>query len=321
MKTRNLIFAGALALTVMSSGCADATAKLSDSSTVLMSVGSTNITKGDLYSLMNATAGASTAVTDATRTISEQEVEITDDMKSSAQSTLDSYKSMYGDTFDSYLKQSGMSEDDYLNDYLIPSLQADELPTKYIEDNWKSVISLYKPVKVILLSFSSQTDAEAALASLKAGTATAADAASANNSDSTGEAQIYTIESDDVDSMVRTVLTNGSPDDGWVMVSASDGSTFVDVQIQDNDPDNFKDDCITALKSVDQVSSDATTYYYKKYKFHVYDITIYNAMKTSYPDNLVQDVNDDSSAEAVAESVANALDDSTGSGTSSSSSK
>ena len=61
MNSKVKVFASALALTVLA-GCTDATAKLPDSSTALFSVGNKTITKGDVYSLMNSTSGASTAI-------------------------------------------------------------------------------------------------------------------------------------------------------------------------------------------------------------------------------------------------------------------
>ena len=75
-------------------------------------------------------------------------------------------------------------------------------------------------------------------------------------------------------------------------VPASDGSKFYVVKVDDNDPNNFKDECISTLSSVTQVKSDSTTYFFKKYKFHVYDKTIYDALEKDYPDYLVQDMSD-----------------------------
>lgn len=288
MKKINLLLASALLLVPMT-GCSDAQAKLKDSSTVLISIGNKNITKGDLYSLMNSTAGAQTAVDDANKTITSKEVKVTDDMKTSAQNTLNSYKSMYGDTFTNYLKQNNMTEEEYLNDNLIPSLQAEKLPEKYLQDNWKKAVKKYKPVKATVLEFNAETDAKAALSELTDGSKTAAEAASGHNSSSTGDSQVYTIESTDLDSMVRTVLSSQKPDDGWKEVPSSDGGTFYLVHVDDNDADNFKDDAITALSSVTAVSNDSTEYFFRKYKFHVYDKTIYDAMASSYPYNLVQD--------------------------------
>ena len=254
---------------------------------------------------MNSTSGASVVTNSATKAISSAEIEITDDMQTNAETTLKQYKSMYGDTFTSYLKNMNMSEEDYLNNYLLPSLQAEKLPTAYLEQNWKKAIKLYTPVKATVLEFSSNDDAQAALSELKDGSKTAAEAASGHNSSSTGESKIYTIEDTDLDSIVRSCINSNKPDDGWSEVPASDGSKFYVVKVDDNDPNNFKDECISTLSSISQVKSDSTTYFFKKYKFHVYDKTIYDALEKDYPDYLVQDMKDTSTSSSSSASSTN----------------
>lgn len=301
MKNTNLLLASLLLITPLA-GCSDAQANLKDGSTVLVKVGKEKITKEKLFQLMNSTSGAATVIADATKTISSAEVEVTDEMKENAENTLASYKSMYGDTFNSYLEQNNMSEDDYLNKNLIPALQAEKLPELYIEQNWKKVIKLYEPVKATVLEFTSSDDANNALSALKDGSKTPAEAASENNSSSSGESKIYTLDDTDLDSTAHSVITNGSPDDGWSVVPTTSGDTVYVIRVDDNDPDNFKDEAITKLTSINNISSDANTYFFKKYKFHIYDITIYNAISSDYPDYLVQNLKDSDSSSSTADS-------------------
>lgn len=290
MKKINLVLASVLALSL--AGCSDATAKISDSNSALITVGKSNITKGSVYSLMVNSYGSTVAVNDANKAISSAEVEITDEMKTTANSTLESYKSMYGDTFTSYLESQNMTEDEYVNDYLIPSLQAEKLTSIYIDTNFDELCDSYQVVKATILEFTSQDDANAALAELKDGTKTAAEAASGHNSSSTGTSTVYTLNSDDVNSMVRTVISSASPDDAWTMVPEDSGDKYAVVKVDDNTPTNFKDEATTALAAIDTVSTAATTYFFKKYNFHIYDKTIYDGVKADHPDNLVQDMTD-----------------------------
>ncbi|MBQ7992130.1 MAG: hypothetical protein IJM63_07195 [Solobacterium sp.] len=289
MNSKVKVFASALALTVLA-GCTDATAKLPDSSTALFSVGNKTITKGDVYSLMNSTSGASTAINEANKVIARAEIEVTDEMKESAESTLESYKTYYGDTFTTYLEQMGLTDEEYLNDYLIPSLQAEKLSSKYVDENFAQVISTYMPIKATLLTFTTEDDANKALSELKDGSKDAATAAKDNNSTSTGTSTIYTIESTDIDSTVRTVLNSAKPEDGWTMVPASDSSSYVVLKVDDHNPDNFRDEAAETLGSLTNVQNDSTTYWFKKYGFHIYDKTIYDAVAADYPDNLVQNL-------------------------------
>lgn len=292
MKKNTLLLTTALLSLTTLAGCSDAQAKLKDASTALFSVGNKTVTKGELYAKMNSTSGASVVTNNATKAISAAEIEITDEMQESAESTLKSYKSMYGDTFSSYLENTDLTEEEYLETVLIPSLQAEQLPKAYLEQNWDNALKLYSPVKATVLEFSSVDDASAALSELNDGSATASEAASNHNSSSTGTSTIYTIEDTDLDSMVRSVINSNTPDNGWAQVPASDGSAYYVVKVDDNDPNNFKDECIEKLVSITQVKSDSTTYFFKKYNFHVYDKTIYDAIEEDYPDYLVQDMVD-----------------------------
>ena len=282
-------FASVLAL-VMLAGCTDASAKLPDSSTAIFSVGSKTVTKGDIYANLNSSIGATTAINNANKVIARAEIEVTDEMKKDAESTLESYKSYYGDTFTTYLEQMGITDTEYMEEYLIPSLQAAELSSKYIEENFDKIAAMYTPRKATLLSFTSEDDANAALSELKDGSKDAATAAKDHNSTSTGTSEIYTIESTEIDSTVRTVLNSAKPDDGWTMVPASDSSTYVVLEVDDNDPNNFRDEAIEKLSSVTNIQNDSTTYWFKKYGFHIYDKAIYDAVAADYPDNLVQNL-------------------------------
>jgi len=293
MKKRNALFASVLALTMLA-GCKDATAKLNDSSTSLIKIGSKTITKGDLYELMNSAYGATTVINDANKTIADLEIEVTDEMKETAESTLETYVSMYGDSFTSYLEQVGMTEEDYVNETLIPSLQAEQLVNKYIEDQWDTLVSTYKPVKATLISFTSEDDANAALEEVNGGTD--AETAAGSHNGTYTESKVYTTESTSLDSMVRTILFAATEDDGWAHVPGSDGSTYYLVKVDNSDPSSFKDEAVEALSTISDVSDDSTTYFFKKYNFHIYDKTIYDAVAADYPDNLVQDMDDDDTA-------------------------
>ncbi|MCH4266658.1 MAG: hypothetical protein LKF79_08455 [Solobacterium sp.] len=288
MKKAPMILASLLALTSLT-GCTDATAKLKDSNTVLLSIGKTKITKGEIYSMMFASAGESTAITNATKTISSIEIPVTDDMKTSAQNTVDSYVSMYGDTFTSYLSESGMTQDEYMNDYLIPSLQSEKLTDTYIDAEWDSLMTSYDPVKVTILTFTSEDDANAALSELNDGTSDIATVISDHNSSSTGDAEIVTLSTTSYDSTVLSVARSGSPEDGWTSVPGTStvGSYYL-IRIENNDPSTMKDEVVSTLDQIDDVKTAATTYYFRKYNFHVYDIDLYNAIETTNPECLVQ---------------------------------
>ncbi len=287
MKKINRILKAALVLTVLT-GCTNATAKLKDSSSALITVNGKSITKGDVYNIMMSSNGASQAVKDATKTIVNAEVEITDDMKTQADSMLSYYKTLYGDTFSTYLESSGLSEEDYMNKSILPSLQAEELPKKYVEQNYDELVSKYMPVKGSVIAFDSEENANSALSVLKDGTSDAAAAAEAYGSSSDASSKIYSTQSS-LDSAVWSALRASTAEEGWKTVAGDDGSFYV-IRLDSNDTEALKDDIITEIASYDTTSSDANTYFFKKYSFHVYDINLYNSIGNSsdYSSYLVQ---------------------------------
>ncbi|NCB33216.1 MAG: hypothetical protein EOM64_04960 [Erysipelotrichia bacterium] len=288
MKKTAMILASLLALASLT-GCTDASAKLKDSSTVLMTVGKTKITKGELFSTMNSSAGETTAITNATKVIAGIEVPITDDIKSNAESTLNSYISMYGDTFSTYLESSGMTKEEYMNNYLIPSLQSAKLTDKYIETEWDSLMVSYDPVKVTILTFSSEDDANSALSALNDGSKDISTVIADYSSSSTGNPEIVTLSTTTYDSTVLSVARSGSTDDGWTLVpSTSTVGSFYLIRIENNDPSTMTEDVTAALDQLDSVKNDATTYFFRKYNFHVYDIELYNSIKNNNPECLIQ---------------------------------
>ena len=276
------VLAGTLA------GCSDAQAKLKDSNTILITIGNKNITKGDVYSILNSTYGASTAVTNGNKIIAAAEVEATDEMKKQAEETLENYKSVYGDTFTTYLEQTGMTEEEY-KEQLILSLQAEQLTLNYIDENYGELCKTYTPVKAVILEFETSEDASAAVSELRDGKVTPAEAASAHNSSSTGTSMIYTTESSTVDAMVRSTLFSMTPDDGWATVPMSDGSAYMLLHVDENDPAKLKDEVTSTFQNLSTIADDATAYYFTKYGFHVYDKTLYDNVKADYPNYLVQD--------------------------------
>lgn len=287
MKKINIALIGIL-LTSTLTGCTDAVAKLKDSNTALFSVGSSTVTKGDLYSYMS-TSGGSVAISNASTTIAREEIPVTDEMRESAKETLEAYKSYYGDTFAKHLEQIGMTEEEYVEDNLIASQQASQLPNKYVEENFDVLVAAFSPVKATVLDFANQTDADNALAALKEDDSDIKAILEENNSSSTGEASVYTIDSTSLDAVVRTILNSSKPEDGWVKFENSDGSTYTIIRIEDNDPNNYKEEAIDAIASISTVQNDSTKHWFTKYNFHIYDKKVYDDVKANYSNYLVQD--------------------------------
>ena len=262
-------------------GCTDAVAKLKDSNTVLFSVGSTNVTKGELYSFM-ASSGGSAAISDVSTKIAKKEIEVTDEMRKSAEETLEAYKSYYGDTFTKHLE--------YVEENLIASQLAAQLSNKYVELSFDSYANAYSPIKAIVINFPSKEDADAALSELKSDDSDVKAIIEAHNSTSSADPTVYTIDSTVLDSVARTVLNSSSAEDGWVQVENSDGSTYTVLKVIDNVPANFKEEAIDAIANISTIQEQSTQYWFSKYNFHIYDKNVYDDVKANYSNYLVQDL-------------------------------
>ena len=284
MKKSILIASAALLLV----GCKDAKAKLPGSNETVMTVGTAAVTKGDLYQMMFISGGASEVVNDANKVIGDVEIAVTDEMRENAKGTLDLYKMMYGDEFATMLEAQGMTEDDYVNELLIPSLQSEKLVGKYIEEHFDEITAAYDPIQATVLTFTTEDDAKAALSALRDGSKDAATAAKDNNSSSAGTPEIVTINTLNYDSSVLSVIRSSTPDAGWTMLPGMDGSSFYVLKVDSNNPADYKDDVIKSLSNVSDITAASTDYYFRKYGFHVYDIDLYNALKESNPNILVQ---------------------------------
>ena len=288
MKNKNIVLLASslLALSTIT-GCSDATASLKDKSTVVMKVGKTAITKGEVYSTLFASYGYTQAVTDAKHIIANNEIEITDDMKEQADSIVEMYKNYYGDQFTSMLESNNMTEDDYKDTY-ITSLQTAELTNKYIDEEYDALVLEYTPVKATILSFSEEDKADSTLSALKDGSLSAAEAAKNYDSNKSGDSEIVTINSTSYDAEALAVIRSNKPDDGWAKVNSSSSGTTYLIHVDETDANNFKDEFKSSISSTDAVKKNAITYFFKKYNFTVYDINLYNALEENNPEALVQ---------------------------------
>lgn len=288
MKNKNIVLLASslLALSTIT-GCKDATASLKDKSTVVMKVGNTAITKGEVYSTLFSSYGYTQAVTDAKHVIANKEIEVTDDMKEQADSIVEMYKSYYGDQFTSMLEANNLTEDEYKEKY-ITSLQTSELTNKYIDDEFDALVLEYTPVKATILSFTEEDKADEALTALTDGSMTASEAATEYESSKDGSSEIITINTTDYDSEALALVRSNTSDDGWAKVTSSSSGTTYLIHVDDKDANNFKDDFKDSISSTDAVEDDAITYFFKKYNFHVYDINLYNAISENNPEALVQ---------------------------------
>ena len=285
---RLLIVSLSALLLLTTTDCEDAHAKLKSSNEALFTVGNTTFTKGQLYSILNASSGSAVALQESLKEICGMEVPADDAMKENASSMLDSYKQMYGDFFVENLNANGLTEEEYVEN-LIFSEQQSNLVKKYIEENYQDVIDLYRPVQATIVYFQSEEVADTALTDLKDGAKSVTEVINEYGSSSLGNPEIITINTSIYPAEVTAYVRSGSIDDGWQKVkSSSDERTFL-IHIDETDTDKIKEDVIETLSTINAVNTSSTEFYLRKYNFHIYDKGLYDAIKESNSSFIIQE--------------------------------
>ena len=284
-----------LGAALMLGGCGNATANISHGSDVIGTIGSTSITDGDIYGSLKSSSGYSYALTMIREQIFAREIEVTDEMRQQAQDEYDQYAEQYeaqdtGMTAEEYVIYLGYeSVDDYINMVYLPNYEQQALNAKYMEDDNANFLEEYEPVKAQIIQTSDQDTASQALEALNNGD-DFADVAEEYNDSTTydGSEQIVTTQSG-LPTAVMTKLNDA--EDGTlvneVIADTTNGYYYV-VRLVSKDYETIKDDIVEALQDNTTLTNDAMVYYLKKYNFTVYDVDIFNALRDSNPEYLVQ---------------------------------
>ena len=284
-----------LGAALMLGGCGNATANISHGSDVIGTIGSTSITDGDIYGSLKSSSGYSYALTMIREQIFAREIEVTDEMRQQAQDEYDQYAEQYeaqdtGMTAEEYVIYLGYeSVDDYINKVYLPNYEQQALNAKYMGDDNANFLEEYEPVKAQIIQTSDQDTASQALEALNNGD-DFADVAEEYNDSTTydGSEQIVTTQSG-LPTAVMTKLNDA--EDGTlvneVIADTTNGYYYV-VRLVSKDYETIKDDIVEALQDNTTLTNDAMVYYLKKYNFTVYDVDIFNALRDSNPEYLVQ---------------------------------
>lgn len=291
MKKLCTLFAVAMLLTL--AGCKDATANISNGSTALITVDGDKITNDDIYNLVKKTDGASTTLRLIQDKIADKEnVKIDDAMKKEAKESTKSLTSMYGDKLDATLKTNGYASlDDYTKKVVYPSLRANKLITKYVEDKSDSLFKTYMPMKAQILEAVSEKNAKSALADLKKGDEFT-DVVKKYGSVATynGKENVYNSMSGLPPAVFDKMKSTNKKGLIESIISDTDNKKYYVVNITNADPASFKKDAIDSIVKMGgtDIQNAALAYYLKKYDFKIYDIDIYNGIKAINPSFIIQ---------------------------------
>lgn len=300
---KKLISLLCVAMIFMVSGCSDASADISDGNTMIMQVGSEKITKEDIYSITKLNSAATATMTKMTQLILDKEVPVTDAITKKAKEKLEKSKELYGSSFEETIKNYGYAdEEDYYNKTALLTVRKQELAKLYITE--QDTLSTFTPIKARVLSFESKDDADDALYYMNDEDYSYDDIVddyAEDDSKYDGSTTVFHSDSG-LPATLWEKITN-TTDKGLIneVLSAdidsqnADGSTstttsYYIVEIIDTTLDNYKDDALDAIASTSStIVDEAFVSYLGKYEFKIWDIDVYNGIKETKPDYLVQD--------------------------------
>ena len=295
MKKLAMLLCCAAMLTTLS-GCKDAVANISNGSEVLIQVGSTKITNEDLYQSLKSTNGATTTIQLVQDALAVKEgLSVTEEMKKEAAADLVKLKKDYGgdEAFAEALASAGFENDeDYLERVSYPDLLKGALLDKYLSENEEKILNQYHPIKAKVIEFSSQANADKALAAIKEGDTLeeAFKKYGAEKATLTGKEVIYHAESS-IANTVYTRLSSATKAEviKEVLADASESKWYI-TEITNLEPTSMVQEIFDELKvSATSLSTEMLETYLKKHNFSVHDIDIYNEIKTNYPSYLVSE--------------------------------
>ena len=272
----------ALLCLLVLAGCSDAYASINNANETVFKVGTTTVTRGDLYNYMKAQDGGYTAINMSMENVLNANVEVTEDMKTTVEETLSLYESLLGENLESYVISMGYpSLDAFKNDMLL-SEQASALATKYIETNFELLCGKYAPKKVKIAVFADQETALKAQTELKNG-ADFAEVSETYSSTGSKDSIIYTTQSSYPTAVTYAVSTLT---DGMVSDVVTNETSYYVIVMENVNALDFKDEAINTILSISSVSTDALMNAFDAAGFHVYDKNLYDAIVENYPDYL-----------------------------------
>jgi|GEM_PF-874328 len=275
-------------------GCSDASANVNNASSAIVTVGGKKVTKGKLYELLkNQDQEFEVALDFLISYIVNKEIETTPELEATAKEEFESTKASMGDEFEAYLQVNGYESEEefYEREFLVPS-KLNELSEHYIDENWDAVMENYYPTKLKIIEVLTVEEATNALSEIKAGK-TFEEVA---DKYSTKSAPIYNgteyilsrLDASLPQQIVTFVRDNKTPTLSGILTSDNNADAFYIVQIINCNPKQFRDEAVNLIKTSGALDSEIISFYCKKLKFKVYDVSLYEYLEVNYPTYLNQ---------------------------------
>lgn len=277
------------------SACSGANAQIQNEQEVLFTIGDQSISRGDEYELIKKANGPTMTVTLIQQAIMDEEIGRGEEIQKEANEHYESTANG-NEKYEDSLKEAGYKDkQDYIDKVIIPTLQQDKLIDKYFKDNAKAIEKEYKPSIAKVLMCDNKDDAENALKALKDGTdpQTVFDQyASKDATYGNEEIVVSTLLKDSIPTYVINTLYSeketGVIDEVMTDDEESSGAYYVGILVSndyDKNLDTIKEDL--SSKDSENIAKDCSVYYMKKHHFEIHDQYVFDSLRSSDPEYLV----------------------------------
>lgn len=266
-------------------GCSDAHSSMTTNDEVFK-VGNTSVNTNDIYAVLLPGTGSSTAVNVLQTKLLAELFPINEEIEKAADEFVNETKKNVGDTFEEQLKNAGFNDiEDYKAKVAIPNAQNKELTKLYVNDHFEDLSATFFPSKAQVLQFSSEQEAKEAHEKIMSG----ADIVSVGedlgtSSTYSGKEEVYVKGSGLPDEALKTLVgVEAGLQDVISAASAEGAVAYYVVNVVSSDPTSFQEEAVELISGNNEVSTDASSYYFREHKFKIYDKTIYDYIKASLP--------------------------------------
>ncbi|MDD8049460.1 MAG: hypothetical protein PHH04_07720 [Thomasclavelia sp.] len=242
---------------------------------------SIKITKNDIYKYYLKQAGENEVLNLAMQEIADKEITDKDAINKKVEESKKTYATYADDgKIETYATSNGYSSlDSFVKEALEPDAKQQLLKAKYINKNYKKLLS---SLKVKYLKTIECDTESAALNIIKQATSSEKwDELSTANSGS--DLGMVTKSTSTLDSKIVKKLSSFTKDGVYKKAIKTSEKKYAVVWVYNTDTSKVKSDIKEALASEDSVSTKYEAYYLKKYDFEVNEDKIKDSIKKSYP--------------------------------------
>lgn len=278
------LFLSSLVALILLSGCGNKVAQVSEKNSVVITIGDQKVTKGELYSYMNAYKSSS-AYLKLRQLIVEKEVPITPEIEKTAKEGLAQDKAQMGTDYELFLASMGFKDEtEYYEKAFLPMIQAIELFKTYVKDHLNELKDQYLPVLVRLMKIEDEAEAKKALQAVKDGGNFETIARKYSDIFFPGTEEVVTQISPYPKNVLSEIQTQTGPTLIQAPVYDETNKVYYIIQVISVDVNKYTDEFIDRIQSEDKLITAMYANYAKKGNFKVYDIEVLTSLKENYPD-------------------------------------